>query len=184
MALAVKQPGSYIAKYVYRVPGHVDTGRFKASWERALELCGNLRTRIIVHEGASFQALIREDPSWEVTHGCDLRSLIRSSKAIKMQYGSRLCRYGLVNGGHDEQYFVLIIHHAVFDGWSLNVVLDTLYREYRKINVRPLQSYSGFIYHVVNLDQVDASKYWNAINWTAHIELHSHHSNARSTQPL
>ena len=32
MALAVKQPGSYIAKNVYRLPDDVDVARFKAAW--------------------------------------------------------------------------------------------------------------------------------------------------------
>ena len=69
MALAVKQPGSYIAKYIYRLPSAVDGARFKASWARTVELCGNLRTRIILHEGVTFQALIKEEPAWEATEG-------------------------------------------------------------------------------------------------------------------
>ena len=132
MALAVKQPGSYIAKYIYRLPTAVDGALFKASWARTVELCGNLRTRIMLHESTTFQALIKEEPMWEATEGCNLRSVMNTAKAIKMQYGSRLCRYALVDGEEGERYFVLIIHHAVFDGWSLNVILDTLYRAYRQ----------------------------------------------------
>ena len=162
MALAVKQPGSYITKNVYRLSKGVDSSRFKASWARTVELCGNLRTRIILHQGGTLQALIKEDPAWEATDGCDIRSVIRNSKAIKMQYGERLCRYGLMDGDHDERYFVLVIHHAVFDGWSLNIVLDTLYRVYRDIDIPRLQPYAGFIDYVINLDQVQAGEYWKA----------------------
>ena len=36
MALAVKQPGSYIAKFAYRLPAYVDITRFRAAWERTL----------------------------------------------------------------------------------------------------------------------------------------------------
>ena len=162
MALAVKQPGSYIAKYVYRLHDGVDINRFKASWGRTVQICGNLRTRIILREGTTFQVLIKDEPAWEATNGCTLRSMMNNAKVNKMQYGEPLCRYGLVDGDHDERYFVLIIHHAVFDGWSLNVVLDTLYRVYRDIDIPRLQSYAGFIDYVVNLGQVEAGEYWKA----------------------
>ena len=160
MALAVKQPGSYIAKYIYRLPTAVDSARFEVSWARTVELCGNLRTRIILHEGTTIQALIKEEPMWEATEGCNLRSVMNTAKAIKMHYGSRLCRYGLVHGEDSERYFILIIHHAIFDGWSLNVLLGTLYHSYRQIDIPPLQPYSGFIDYIVNLDQVEAGEYW------------------------
>ena len=149
MALAVKEPGSYIAKYVYRLSESVNPTLFKSAWARTVELCGNLRTRIVLFGGASIQTIVREDARWEATDGLDVRSFMSAAKNIKMQHGSRLCHYGLVDGEHGKQYFALIIHHAVFDGWSLNVVLDTLHHVYRQNDPPPLQPYSGFyqLYH-------------------------------------
>ncbi len=162
MALAVKQPGSYVAKYVYRLPTDVDAARFRTAWARTVELCGNLRTRIVLQDGASIQALIREDATWEPTEGVDLRSVMDAAKTVEMHYGSRLCRYAFVEEQSGERYFVLIIHHAVFDGWSLNVVLDTLYRTYRGSDVPALQPYSSFINYTTGLDHSAASDYWKA----------------------
>ncbi len=162
MALAVKQPGSYVAKYVYRLPTDVDAARFRTAWARTVELCGSLRTRIVLRDGASIQALIREEPTWEVTDGLDVRSVMSAAKSVEMRYGSRLCRYALVSGMSNDTYFVLIIHHAVFDGWSLNIVLDTLYHTYQGKYVPALQPYAGFLNYTTCLNHATAGKYWRA----------------------
>ena len=160
MALAVKQPGSYIAKYVYRLSESVDPTLFKSAWTRTVELCGNLRTRIILFGGASIQTIVKEEARWETTKGLDVRSFMSAVKNIKMQYESRLCRYALVDGEDGERYFALIIHHAIFDGWSLNVILDALHYIYRQSDPPPLQPYSGFINYVAKIDQAAAREYW------------------------
>lgn len=50
MALAVKQPGSYIAKRVYKLAETIDVDHFRSSWEQTVQLCSNLRTRIVMNE--------------------------------------------------------------------------------------------------------------------------------------
>jgi amino acid adenylation domain-containing protein len=162
MALTVKQPGSYIAKYVYRLPDAVESSRFKVAWERTVEVCGNLRTRIVLRDSSSIQALIREDATWESTDGLDLRSVMNAAQSVEMGYGSRLCRFALVGSDSDsgERYFVLIIHHAVFDGWSLSLILDALQRIYHDNDLSVLHPYAGFIKYTTDLDLEAASEYW------------------------
>ena len=162
MALAVKQPGSYVAKYVYHLPDFVDVRRFKLAWAQTLQLCGNLRTRIMLSGGMPIQAVIKEDALWERTESLPLRAVMDNVKNIEMQYGSRLCRYGLVDDKCGDRYFVLIIHHAIFDGWSLTLILDTLFRMYRDSDMPSLQPYSGFINYIANLDEAAAREYWTA----------------------
>nr|POF13517.1 nonribosomal peptide synthetase easa [Quercus suber] len=160
MALAVKQPGSYMAKLVFRIPTTVDLVRFKASWARTVELCGNLRTRIIAVGDTSIQALVKDDLAWEVTAGVSLRSFITSASALRMGYGSRLCRYGLIEETDKDRFFALIMHHAVFDGWSLNLVIATFSQIYAGLEPSPLQSYAGFINFTAALDHSKAQEYW------------------------
>ncbi|KAL5349637.1 hypothetical protein ACLOAV_004667 [Pseudogymnoascus australis] len=160
MALAVKQPGSYIAKYVYKLPKTTKTDIFKVAWERTVELCDNLRTRIVIQSGTAIQAVIRETPAWEPTQELDLRSFMTTVESLEMQYNSRLCRYALVDDTDGERYFVLVMHHAVFDGWSLNTVLSILQRVYYGGVVEPLQSFAGFINYTKSIDQSAAAAYW------------------------
>lgn len=160
IALAVKQPGSYITKHIYRLADEIDADRFRAAWERTLELCSNLRTRIVVQSGKSIQAVISETPTWELAGSSDLPSFVSGLESIEMQYGSGLCRYALVEEQGGERHFVLVMHHAIFDGWSLNVVLSTLYRAYWGETLRPQEPFSAFINYIESLDQSAAADYW------------------------
>lgn len=162
MALAVKQPGSYIAKHVYKLPAEVDTSLFKAAWNRTVELCGNVRTRIVMEHGVSIQALIKEEPAWEPTTTSDLQSTIKALDDVDMQYGSRICRYALVEEESGDRYFILFIHHAVFDGWSLNILIGTLHQVYRGNDAVPLVSFAEFIKYTDSIDRVEAAEYWTS----------------------
>ena len=183
MALAVKQPGSYIAKNVYRLSDDIDVARFKDAWVKTVELCGNLRTRIVLREGVMFQAIVKEDITWEHTDGLDVSAFMRAVKDVKMQHGSRLYRHALIDSQHGEKYFILIVHHAVFDGWSFNVILDTLFRAYRQTDLPAPQPYSDFINYVINLDQVEAGEYWKAQLDGAH-RARSHPQITKLAHPL
>nr|POF20697.1 nonribosomal peptide synthetase vlms [Quercus suber] len=160
MALAVKQPGSYMAKYVYQVPAHVDLARLTTAWERTVEACGNLRTRIVTVHGTATQALVSGDIVWEPVDGVSLRSFMTSAAEVRMSYGSRLCRYGLVEESSGERFLVLIIHHAIFDGWSLNLVMNMLQQMYQDTTPSAVEPYAGFIKYTMSVDFEAANDYW------------------------
>nr|POF20698.1 nonribosomal peptide synthetase vlms [Quercus suber] len=162
MALAVKQPGSYVAKHVYRIPTHVDKARFTAAWERTVELCGSLRTRIATVGDTTVQALITNDIAWESTTHVDLRSFISTTSKLTMGYGSRLCRFGIIEESKGERYFVVIIHHAIFDGWSLGLAMSTFQEEYDGTDIPRMQSFAGFIHYTMGVDPQAATNYWTA----------------------
>ncbi|KAI9876556.1 MAG: hypothetical protein M1823_007256, partial [Watsoniomyces obsoletus] len=145
IALSEKQPGSYVAKYIYKVPEYVDIDRFKEAWARTLATCANLRARIIPFGGSTYQAIIKEGANWESTDGHNVHSFLKAAGETIMGYGDRLCRYALVTDDNGEKYLVWIMHHAIFDGWTMNIVIDVLQREYSGLEKPAMQPYSGFI---------------------------------------
>nr|POF13519.1 nonribosomal peptide synthetase dtxs1 [Quercus suber] len=149
-----------MAKWVYRVPAHIDLMRFRSAWERTVELCGNLRTRITSVGDDSIQALITNDTAWESADGESLRSFMTTASAFRMGYGSRLCRYALVEEPTGERYFVLVIHHAIYDGWSLELIISTLQQFYDDADVGAAQPYATFVQYVMSLDSEAAGSYW------------------------
>ncbi|KAH8902238.1 acetyl-CoA synthetase-like protein, partial [Coniochaeta sp. PMI_546] len=161
LALAVKQSGSYIARHVYKLANTVDIARFRAAWETTLAVCENLRTRIVLCDNLSVQAVIREKPQWEDTQGGLAASLL-AAESFKMQYGSRLCRYTIVSEeSSGAQYFVLSIHHAIFDGWSMGLILETLRKMYRGEPLEALAPFVGFVDYATR-PNVEAEDFWKA----------------------
>ncbi|KAL2864993.1 uncharacterized protein BJX67DRAFT_359578 [Aspergillus lucknowensis] len=160
MALALKQPGSYIAKYIYRLSDDIDIARFKIAWQQTLAICSNLRTRIVFVEGSAMQLVIKDDIQWDAFEDADLASVIEAGRHVEMAHGSRLCRYSLAKGANGSAYFSWFVHHAVYDGWTGRVVMDTLYRLYQGMDAPALQPYSGFIKYITSLDHQASRDYW------------------------
>nr|POE73233.1 nonribosomal peptide synthetase vlms [Quercus suber] len=160
MALAVKQPGSYMARYVYQIPAHVDMARFMHAWEQTVKLCSTLRTRIAAVHGAAIQTVIADDVEWDNTAGSTLRSFMAFASKLKMDYGTRLSRYAIVEETSNERYFVLVLHHTIFDGWSLGLIIANFQHAYDGDSISPFRSYSGFIKHTMNVDPGAACDYW------------------------
>lgn len=162
MALAVKQPGSYTADFVYQLPKHVDIARFKQAWDHVFALCSNLRTRIVSLDGTAIQAVIGCQAKWEsVAAGRNLRSYMKEARELEMAYGSPLSRFALVHD-HGTDYFVWTIHHAIYDGWTMGLMLRAIESAYLGVEMTPLQPYAGFIRYVQDIPQNAANDFWKA----------------------
>nr|POF13518.1 nonribosomal peptide synthetase tes [Quercus suber] len=161
MALAIKQPGSYMARYTFELATGVDVERFKSAWEQTVQACAALRTRVILSGDQSWQAVIDEEPSWGWADS--LSSYMSEEMATHMGYGSKLCRYSLIADG-ERKLFGLTVHHAIFDGWSIGLVMQTLSSLFdADVSVKAaLTPYVGFVRYAHGLDTARASEYWRA----------------------
>ncbi|CAG9950547.1 unnamed protein product [Clonostachys rosea f. rosea IK726] len=141
MTISVKQPGSYISKQVFHIPQHVDLDNFKTAWERTVQLCSNLRTRIILHQNSSIQMIVKYDRG-------------------DMGYGSRLYRAALVQEPNGQNFFCLLMHHAIFDGWTMSIMLRTLVSFYQQSQALTVYPYNRFVKYTQDLDQNEATRFW------------------------
>lgn len=76
-----------------------------------------------------------------------------------MGYGSRLRRYALIRD-NGKTYFAWHIHHAVFDGFTMPLVMSTLYAAYFGAELPKLEPYARFVKYIISIDQDTAAKYW------------------------
>ena len=159
LALSTKQPGSYIAKYVFKLAEGIDLDHFKASWNKTVDLCANLRTRIVVVNNKAMQVEIKNDATWEDTSNDDVQSFIKG-RIIQMTHGSRLNRFALVKDNKDSTYFCWITHHSVFDGWTIGVVMNAFLSIFHNDITPTLQPYSRFIEYVVKIEKEKAIEFW------------------------
>ncbi|GKT96837.1 non-ribosomal peptide synthetase [Colletotrichum tofieldiae] len=162
MALAARQPGSYISKYSFPLPKYIDSSRFRIAWEKTVSLCTNLRTKMVFFDGSSYQVVVNEQIRWDETLGTDLSSAVGVMNDAEMTYGSDLCRYELATGPDGQDYFIWLIHHSVLEGWTLRLILETLHNHYYGVNVPPMSPYSGMIKYMHDLDRDADSEYWKA----------------------
>jgi amino acid adenylation domain-containing protein/non-ribosomal peptide synthase protein (TIGR01720 family) len=161
-ALTTKRQGDYMLQSVLELSGHVDIDRLCASWEEAAQAFAILRTRIVQHiDLGLFQAVIRESIDW--TYGDDLDEYLKTDKSIPMELGQPLVRYGMVRDTKtDRNWFIWTLHHAVYDGSSLPLVLDLVYNIYRGSQPERLTDFRAFIQHSLQSIGIASTQYWQS----------------------
>jgi amino acid adenylation domain-containing protein len=161
LTLSIKQPGAYVAQHVLALPVSVDMTKFKTAWEKAVQEIDILRTRIIqLLSGLFVQAVLATDPiSWQ--EAASLREAESEALKIPSHLGGHLASYTLVTSASTERYFVWTLHHSLYDGWSIHLMLQRVQQIYQSgIATIPQTPYSRFVEYLTNIDADVSTKYW------------------------
>ncbi|USP81666.1 uncharacterized protein yc1106_08940 [Curvularia clavata] len=160
IALSAKFQDAYVAQRVATLPSDVAL-RLKQAFDTAVEGSPILRTRIINVSGRGLFQVVLKDGQLVREHGTDTAEYLKLDRKEPMDLGTALFRYGLVKeNGSDKTNFVITMHHAVYDGWSMPLVFDRINRAFNGIHTERPASFKHFIKHLINLDPADAQKYW------------------------
>ncbi|KAJ8058399.1 hypothetical protein OCU04_012589 [Sclerotinia nivalis] len=176
MALSMSHPGTYVAQHVFELSKDLfcNIDNFRGAWNEVVRLSPILRTRIIQHESSGLlQMVMTEDVSWGLQD--NLQRYLDSDKSISMGLGTPLSRFCIIeetNPNSHKYFFVLTLHHAVYDAWSINLMLQQLEKEYRMLtqistnvvdsNQPQNVSFNRFIKTILDLDQSAAEEFWRS----------------------
>ncbi|KFY99119.1 hypothetical protein V500_01452 [Pseudogymnoascus sp. VKM F-4518 (FW-2643)] len=162
LAMTAKRRGDYINRSVLELQDGVDADRFRAAWEDVRATMPILRTRIIDLPGQGLvQVIVNEQMEWLVNG--DLEAYLSHEEQQHMGMGTALTRFGLVRDGQDgKRYFVWTLHHALYDGWSMPLMLDEVEKAYRGERREPLAPFQAFVKHITSTDENSARVYWQA----------------------
>jgi hypothetical protein len=173
LTLSIKQPGAYVAQHVLALPISVDINKFTAAWEEAVQEIDILRTRIIqLRSGTFLQAVLAEDPiNWQ--EAVSLAEAEGEALKIPSHLGGHLASYTLVTSTttSTERYFVWTLHHSLYDGWSIYLMLQRVQQIYQAgIATIPQTPYSKFVEYLADTDAAASTTYWK--NMLAGTDAH------------
>lgn len=137
LVLSVRQSGAYVAQHVFDLSAALtlDVGAFCAAWETVVESNSILRTRIIQTGSAGLmQVVVKEKISWVLES--DFDTYVRRDKELAMGFGTPLIRYAIITPATEQNnkcYFVWTTHHAIYDGYSLQLALNHVGQTYREL---------------------------------------------------
>ena len=157
LAMTVKKSGEYVSKRAFILPKHMDQARFEHAWNEVVARTPILRTRIVNLSGEGIVQVVVRGPLAGNFHS-NLRSFIGGEHPMTLW--KPLCRAGLIRD--DQLLFCLDIHHAIFDGWSMKLMLDAVEEIYcgvQSMNVR-LALFQPFVKHVLTQDSPAAVDFW------------------------
>lgn len=140
LALSSSSAGDYVACYVLELAAELDLAKWKAAWEATKRSISILRTTITqLGSHGLFQTVNNESTiDW-----CDLTQVqmseyIHRKKSHPPGPGEQQLSFAIAresesnNKGRDsKRHFIWTIHHALFDGWSLSLILREVAHHYR-----------------------------------------------------
>lgn len=159
MALSAKVQDAYVAQRVVKL----DNGEMAAKLENAFNTATRdsaiLRTRIVqVPEHGLIQVLLNKPISWH--RGTDVDEYLARDREDPMDLGKPLVRYAMVTTAAGEHNFVLTMHHALYDGWSMPLVVDRINSAYKDEPLPPPPHFREFIRYLEDLDRTAGEAYW------------------------
>ncbi|KAK3396835.1 hypothetical protein B0T20DRAFT_500273 [Sordaria brevicollis] len=161
MALSAKVKEAYVAQRVLKMESKASADKLRAAFEAINADCAILRTRIIHSGRGLMQVVVKEPLHWHSAP--TLAEYLESDRNEEMDLGKPLVRYGLIQDSDTEAYhFVLTMHHALYDGWSMPLVVDRVNQAYQGLTPRkPAAEFKHFINYLNNtLDRAACDTYW------------------------
>ena len=163
IAISTKQPGAYVAHNAFRLPRSIDLDRFRAAWQTAFDEMDILRTRIVHTSLETFVQVVlsKEEVKWYSAVSTEAAA---NAVLLPQHNGSPLSRFTIVNpNAPDERYFVLSIHHAIYDGWSMPRMLQRVEDIYSQSSLQPLQApYAHYIGYLLQTDKEASQEFWRS----------------------
>ncbi|KAL6153491.1 NRPS [Exserohilum turcicum] len=129
MALSASDPKqqAYCLHAAFTFPPGMDIHRFLQAWEHTSARFSILRSRIILGPSGSFVVVARSPLAAYSVTGKSCAEEMESQRSQAFSYGSPLLRLGVVSGQEGTpSSFIVSIHHAAYDGWSMRLVWDAV----------------------------------------------------------
>ncbi|CAK1360695.1 unnamed protein product [Cercospora beticola] len=124
LALGSVEQGRYVSRSVLNLRNGIVAERLRNAWMRTAEKLSILRTRIVdLASGGGLAQVVLAEPCWRSAE-C-LQQYLADDDAEPMELGTPLCRAACV-----DDAFILTIHHCLYDGPTLRMMLAELESHY------------------------------------------------------
>jgi amino acid adenylation domain-containing protein len=162
LSMTAKSDSSYIAKYLLRLREDVDVYRLKQAWEDVSKTSAPiLRYRIVdIPTEGLVQVQLNESLEWD---SCDsVATYLERVRSRSMGLSKPLTRLAVVGDTTaGERYCILTQHHAIYDGYSMDLLLKEVSKAYAGVvDNSPVAPFQAFIKYVVGVDQEEAREFW------------------------
>ena len=158
LALTAKRSSDYVLQRLWPLHDDIDVTSFCGVWNDLVSSVPIFRTRIVDLPGQGLvQVIVKKLEAWR--SGSAVESYLANDKLQIMGLGTPLAWPGLVTDANGQVWFILTIHHAIYDGWSFLQTLraaELLYTRAERIKLAPFQRFVEYILHEVDSKAADA----------------------------
>ncbi|UNI22410.1 NRPS [Purpureocillium takamizusanense] len=145
---SLRKEGAYRALFRYRMHEMFDVEKLKRAWKAVVKANPILRTRII-QDSALYQVVLDDDIPLSVTGIDNIEGLTLTVPRKRLQLGDPMVQLHVSSedDGSTSGVLLLDIHHALYDGWSLDLVLDQIEQAFsgEQLLQRPFNHFVGYM---------------------------------------
>ncbi|KAF4455702.1 nonribosomal peptide synthase [Fusarium austroafricanum] len=161
VALSIKDSGSYVSNFVFLLPSHLDVELFQRGWEQVYASSHALRTRVMDNVTAGMlQVVVSEKVQW--SHGDNLEEFVGRQLQNGFKLGQSMAKSGIVRQKDGKTFFILTLHHAIYDGWSLRRLLEATEQIYRGQTIPRFVTFNYFVDHVARSEDNHTRVFWRS----------------------
>jgi amino acid adenylation domain-containing protein len=126
-ALSIKRHGWYIDRRIFELPSSTDPDKLMEAWNTVARAFSILRTRLIQDRNSNtMQVVLKAGPDWSITDD-NIDSFLEKDQKFAVNIGTPLSQNTLIHDRKlNKMYFVWTAHHALYDAWSLDMILNSL----------------------------------------------------------
>ena len=160
MALSAKVNEAYVAQRDVELANIPTAQRLQNAIEIVVASCPILRTRVVqVPAHGLMQVVVNERISWHLNNS--LKRYLAQDRDSRMELGERLARFAVIT---DEEtgkvHLSLTIHHALYDGWSMPLIVERINKAYHGLGTESSTPFKGFIRYLHSVDRARSEAYW------------------------
>ncbi|KAK2874915.1 NRPS [Arthroderma sp. PD_2] len=157
-ALTMKQPQAYIKRSVFDVPTHLDFIKLRHAWDTIIGLHAILRTRYVDIEGLGLLQVVVKAHVWDTA---DTITSYLAENPVHADLGRPLSQLAIIRA-QSAPKVVWTIHHAMYDGWSIQLIEDQLCRAYHDQQIPQSPPFSTFVHYLLSRDPNSARQFWKS----------------------
>ncbi|KAI2641181.1 lysergyl peptide synthetase subunit 1 [Xylaria nigripes] len=141
LAATVIDPETYIATQSFTLKDDIDSFQLKKAWTVAADTHPIFRTRIIqTGTGNFYQTVVKGSFSFqEDANGQNCESQFKPHMGL----GTPLIQFSFT-----KSRLLVDMHHALYDGWSLSLLLNEVDRAFRQLPMQPRPFFNLFVKYV------------------------------------
>ncbi|KAL9474318.1 hypothetical protein ACSS6W_008698 [Trichoderma asperelloides] len=167
MIATARRSTAYVGRQMFTLDEKVDETRLQVAWQQVAAVAPILRTRIVLgRSSGSLQVVVKDTVNipWHTSNSLD--AYLDKDRAMGMADGQPLMRLGYVEASSSsgrKRYLVWTAHHAIYDGYSMQMLFQQVAAAYQQQTLPPTVPFSRFIGHLVNnANNDEAASFWRA----------------------
>ncbi|KAJ5668857.1 hypothetical protein N7462_009927 [Penicillium macrosclerotiorum] len=161
MAFSARSAESYVAQRIAEIPKQGSVEKLKEAWNIVIKDSAILRTRVVEFKDHGFmQVITSEAPQWQSCNS-SLDQFLEKDQKVPMSVNMPLSRYSIIcDDVSHKTYFVWTVHHAIYDGWSTDLIIEHAKNAYKNIETPRPANFKHFIQYLVDPARESSKDYW------------------------